>query len=147
MRVAAVLLALLLGVAGCRDKPQPRVVVNGRTFQVEVADSEPVRHRGLGGRLSLPEGRGMLFVFQKEEPLVFYMKDCHFPIDIAFIDSRGRIVKTATMAVEADPARPRTYYHSDAPARYALEVLGGAWQRLGVEAGMTVQCLDVPGAP
>ena len=137
--------ACLLCIGGCRKAPQPRVTVNGNTFYVEIADTDEVRTRGLGGRVSLPEGRGMLFVFDAPKDQTFWMKGCYVPIDIAFIDDQGRIVNLETMPIETDPARPDPShrYSSASPVRYVLEVPGGTWELKGIKAGMTVGFVDI----
>ena len=142
------LAAAALAVAGASCRPrdtQPKVVLNGRTLTVEVADTEGRRAAGLSNRRSLPEDHGMLFIFQGPQNLQFHMKDCYFPIDIAFLDTDGRIVNLETMAVEADPANPRRIYRSDRPARYALEAAAGTWQRIGAQPGMKAEFVGLAG--
>jgi len=138
---------ILIGATmpSCRaHRPKPTVQVNGATIQVEVADTKEKREIGLGGRGSLPEGQGMLFVFDKAMPLNFHMRDCYFPIDIAFLDADKKIINMWSMAVEEDPAHPIRHYLSDRDAKYALETVAGAWQRIGAAPGMTVQFANVP---
>ncbi len=148
--VAVMVLAGLSGAAclSCRDqKAQPRVIVNGESFSVEIADTSAARGRGLGGRGSLAEDKGMLFVFDSAKPQDFYMLECYFAIDIAFIDAEGRIINLETMAMEPDPARPLRRYPSHRPAKYILETVGGTWRRIGAAAGMRVEFVDIPGTP
>ena len=133
-----------LGAGSCRAKqPSPRVIVNGVTFAVEVAATDSQRRRGLSGRRGLPPDRGMLFVFGRPQELLFHMKDCHFPIDIAFIDEGGTILRLDTMTVEPDPANPVRVYPCDQPAKYVLETVGGTWRRIGARAGMKVRFVGV----
>lgn len=100
--------------------------------RVEVADTDPERARGLMGRTALAEDRGMLFVFEEEQELSFWMKDTLIPLSIAYMDSEGRIVDIQDMkALDDDPP----HYTSAEPARYALEVNKGFFQERGVEVG------------
>ena len=69
------------------------------------------------------------------------MLDCRVPIDVAFISSRLRVVEIRTMPVETDPGDPKATYSSRGPARFALEVAGGALERAGVKVGDRVQLL------
>ncbi len=143
----AVSLAVLALAACGKSQPQKAsttVEVNGHTFAVEVADTEATRGTGLSNRTSLEADAGMLFLFDSPRSLEFYMKDCYFPIDIAFIDANWRIINVETMAVEPDPANPRRIYYSDRPAQYALEVLGGAWQKIGAKPGMQMKVKGLP---
>ena len=88
-------------------------------------------------RESMPDDRGMIFVYREEKPLSFWMKDTHIPLSIAFADRSGKIVKIKDM----DPfstAPVKSLY----PAIYALEVNKGWFERNGVEVG--AQLTDVP---
>jgi uncharacterized protein len=79
----------------------------------------------------------MLFVFDFEQPLSFWMKNTIIPLDIAYIRTDGTIVKTYTMA----PLETRTY-PSIERARYALEVQAGLLDELGIQAGHTAEIPD-----
>lgn len=78
--------------------------------------------------------RGMLFVFAYDHPLSFWMRNTITPLDIAYIRSDGLIVSTHTMA----PLETRSY-PSGEPAMYALEVLAGTFDDLGIAAGDHVE--------
>jgi uncharacterized membrane protein (UPF0127 family) len=65
------------------------------------------------------------------------MRGCYIPLDIAFIDADGYVVKTATMAVEDDLAG-RIVYSSDRPAQFALEVPAGTLAAANVKPGSKV---------
>ncbi len=100
--------------------------------QVEIADTEAERQTGLSGRPTLAEDAGMLFVFDQEQPLSFWMKDTLIPLSIAYMASEGRIVDIQDMqALDDDPP----HYESAEPARYALEVNKGFFDERGVEVG------------
>jgi uncharacterized membrane protein (UPF0127 family) len=83
---------------------------------------------------SLPPDRGMLFVFQREDRLAFWMKNTPIPLDIAFIDAQGRILEIQEMK-----PLDTTVYHSRQPALYALEVNAGWFQKHGIKVGDKVQ--------
>ncbi len=129
-----------------------RVVVKGTTFWVEGVFDDATRIKGLGGRESIPEDGGMLFVFPYTNALEFVMRDCTFDIDIAFLDDSGRVVAWHTMKVEArnagesdsDYEARLKRYPSRFASRFALEVRGGTLDRLGVKAGDLLQ-LDAEG--
>jgi len=140
--------ALLASAAGCQRKdppdPTPRVQIRGRTWRVELALTAEQHYRGLSGRQGLADDAGMLFVYGRPEVLRFCMRDCRIPLDIAFVDATGRIVKIHTMQVEPDRAGQKTY-SSDQPVRFALEVAGGALAKAGVRVGDQVRFLgEIP---
>jgi uncharacterized membrane protein (UPF0127 family) len=99
-------------------------------LQVEIARTERERARGLMHRISLPDGEGMLFVFERDQILSFWMKDTLIPLSIAFISYDGRILEIYDM-------KPRDLapVHSSRSVRYALEVPQGWFERAGITPG------------
>ena len=114
--------------------PETTIRVAGTPVTVEVAETEEARQRGLMNRDSLPEDRGMLFVYPEERRLSFWMRNTAIPLDIAFIDRTGRIVDVQPM----EPFEEETVV-SSAPAMYALEMNRGWFEAHGVEPGDAVE--------
>ena len=104
--------------------------------QVEIADTDAERQTGLSGRTTLAEDAGMLFVFDQEQPLSFWMKDTLIPLSIAYISADGRIVDIQDMQPLDETPHP-----SAEPAQYALEVNQGFFTERGVAVGDTVELL------
>lgn len=104
--------------------------------RVEVADDAAERAQGLMNRTELAENRGMLFVFEAEQELSFWMRNTLLPLSIAYIDAEGRIVDIQQME-PLDDEPP--HYVSAEPARYALEVNQGFFEERGVEVGDSVE--------
>jgi uncharacterized membrane protein (UPF0127 family) len=108
-------------------------------LQVEIADEPAEQSKGLMDRTSLPENRGMLFVYDRETSHAFWMKNTLIPLSIAYIDSEGRIVDIQKMepvsrsSTIPDSDLPR--YVAAEPALYALEVNQGFFEEHGVEVG------------
>lgn len=102
-------------------------------LQVEIADSPTERQRGLMGRRSLAARAGMVFAYPSDATGAFWMKNTLIPLDIAFYDRRGKILRILTMTpCRKDPCRvyePRVAY------RGALEVNAGSFRRWNVRAG------------
>ncbi|MCI6826331.1 MAG: DUF192 domain-containing protein, partial [Spirochaetia bacterium] len=61
-------------------------------LKLEVADTFETRQKGFMYRKSIPFGTGMLFVFEKDQILSFWMKNTPHPLSIAYINSKGRII-------------------------------------------------------
>jgi uncharacterized membrane protein (UPF0127 family) len=100
---------------------------------VEVADTPKKREVGLMNRTSLPEDAGMIFLFDEDSSLGFWMKDTLIPLSIAFAAADGTIVRILDMEpCEADPCE---IYDPGVPYRSALEVNQGAFSRWGVAEG------------
>ncbi|MBA3324680.1 MAG: DUF192 domain-containing protein [Rhodobacteraceae bacterium] len=100
-------------------------------FRVEVVDDDAERAQGLMFRESLPRFGGMLFVYDRAEPVAFWMKNTLIPLDMLFFDEAGRLISVHENAVPGD----LTSIPSNGPARFVLEINGGAARELGVEPG------------
>jgi uncharacterized membrane protein (UPF0127 family) len=97
---------------------------------VEIARSDAERSRGLMFRKELKDGEGMLFIFERDQVLSFWMKDTLIPLSIAFVSSDGRIIEIRDMEPQNLNA-----VHSSRSARYALEVPQGWFRRAGLVPG------------
>ena len=108
------------------------VILGGKVFFVDVVDTNYLLSKGLSGRMSLDEDRGMLFVFQKPDKYNFWMKDMLFPIDIIWFDQNFKIIY-----VEKSVS-PQTYPKIFTPgfnSLYVLEISAGQVQKLGIQIG------------
>ncbi|MFS8151861.1 DUF192 domain-containing protein [Halomonas profundus] len=113
-------------------------------LEVEVAETASQRQRGLMGRESLPEKSGMLFRFENEQSAnnAFWMYRTLIPLDIAFIDSDGRIVAINTMQpCESSSPSDCPSYPAGAAYHSALEVNGGYFAERGIKVG---DCVSIP---
>jgi uncharacterized membrane protein (UPF0127 family) len=102
--------------------PTKDISVGTTTVTVEVASDQAQEERGLSGRASLPEGKGMLFIFEADDYWRMWMKDMRFPVDILFADASGEI------SMIYHTVSPDTYpqaFAPNRPARYALELPAG----------------------
>ena len=103
---------------------------NTVVIMAEIARTDEERSRGLMFRESLLDGEGMLFVFDRDEILSFWMKDTFIPLSIAFISSDGRVLEIRDMEPgNLNPVR------SSRSARYALEVPQGWFDRVNLGIG------------
>jgi uncharacterized membrane protein (UPF0127 family) len=147
VRVLAIALLAPLGCGNGGDASDGRVplsvasiLVGHQRVTVEVAATPSARRRGLMHRDSLPDDRGMLFIFPREKLLTFWMKDTHIPLSIAFARTDGTIVHIADL--EPHSERPVS---SRSPARYALEMNRGWFLRHGVLEGDAIRRIPRPG--
>jgi uncharacterized membrane protein (UPF0127 family) len=104
------------------------------TFDVWLADTPARQAQGLMFVRSLPPARGMLFVHASPRPISMWMKNTYIPLDMVFIDDRGRIqqIIANTKPHSLDLVR------STAPAVAVLELAGGEAERLGLKPGQRV---------
>lgn len=102
--------------------PTTSLQIGNAMLEVELATTDAERSQGLSGRTSLPEGKGMFFVFDSPGNWGIWMKDMHFPIDIIWADQNGEVI---TVVENATPeSYPKSFYPS-VPAQYVLEVPAG----------------------
>lgn len=96
---------LFLGSAGLADEGLDIVTATGsHHYDVEIADSEAARERGLMDRHEMAAGHGMLFEFPRRAPVSFWMKNTYLPLDMIFIDQGGvvrNVVENAKPLSEA----------------------------------------------
>ena len=110
------------------------VVLRGDTVVAEMARTGEQRAAGLMNRSRVPDGTGMLFVFEDAAVRSFWMKDTYVPLDIAFIGPDLRIVDIQRMEPEVTET-----YDSAAPAMFALEVRQGWLAEHGWRVGDVVE--------
>lgn len=135
---SGVALAVLLAIAGCAARlERVPVTVGSDVFTVEVARTDEERARGLMHRRSLGDRDGMLFVFEADQHLAFWMKDTRVPLSIAFLSSEGRILQIEDLEPLSQKA-----VRSRQSARYALELPRGAFTEVGADEGDTVVLPD-----
>ncbi len=107
-----------------------------KTVSVELAKEHDHRMRGLMWRTSMAEDDGMLFVFEDERPLSFWMRNTCIPLDMLFITSDGFIVN---IEENTPTLTDQNFGSGSCKARYVLEVNAGWTRKNGIKAGMRVK--------
>jgi uncharacterized membrane protein (UPF0127 family) len=134
-----VALALVTMVAAGAAPALPVVVVQApkADLRLEVATTPTQQERGLMGRTAIPPGSGMLFVFDSDAPVEFWMKNTLVPLDMIFVAADGT-VRTVYRSVAPAPAAladakiPR----EAGVAKYVIELGAGEAQRAGIGTGV-----------
>ena len=132
----SVLASSSLAMASAYGSVDGLVVIGSDTVRVEIADEHAERVQGLKNRTSLPDGTGMLFVFQEAEEMSFWMVDTLIDLDIAFIDADFRIFRIATMKAGSSDETD-----SMGATMFALEVRAGWFAEKEVRAGDRIELL------
>lgn len=148
------LLFVLLLIAGCRsDERELPTIQTGvpfridgslsflkadgdtlTTIDIEIAEDEQARARGMMGRRSLPARSGMLFIMDTTDTTGFWMRSTPLPLDIIFVGEDSQVVSIAK----------RTTPYSDSiikpagPKKYVVEVRAGFTDRLGIDDSVRV---------
>lgn len=86
-------------------------------------------------RTSMSENEGMLFVFDTERVLSFWMKNTYIPLDMIFIDAENKIIDINHNAQPEDIVP----FSSSAAALYVLEVNGGFCAARNINIGGSVE--------
>jgi uncharacterized protein len=127
------------------SKPfEPKFVKNGKliflknekneiikSIDIEVADNEAKRTQGLMWRRSMLDSVGMLFIFEIEEPLSFWMKNTYISLDIIYVNKSLEIV---TIRDNTTPFS-EVSLPSDKPSQYVIEVNAGFCYNYKIETG------------
>ena len=133
-------LAALTSLLSCKTKKLPVQDVkiirqDGSEFIVkaEIAIKPEDRNHGFMERKNIPDGTGMLFIFDRDQILSFWMKNTPHPLSIAYIDSKGKIRNIYDMTPYS-----LSSIISTVSVRYALEVPQGWYKKNGITEGDTV---------
>lgn len=134
-----VLLALLLALAPAPAAQHlPTVTVRAPKAQLvlQVAKTEDERELGLMSVTKLAPHAGMVFVFDQDAPVEFWMKDTLIPLDMVFVGAHGRVRSVAANVPVVpldtpDDAIPRR----TGSAKYVIELAAGEAARDGIVVG------------
>jgi len=139
--VACIVVPDAISQADDKDPQVQQVTIKDKTFTLELALTPMARYRGLSNRASVAADGGMLFVFRSPDVQQFVMRECLVPIDIAFVDAKGKVVATHAMQVEPydTPEGELKRYSSGKPAVMAVELQGGMLDKLGIKPGDTIE--------
>jgi len=115
-----------------------------RSIDIEIAETEEARARGLMFRQDLGYDRGMLFLFETADTNGFWMKNTPLPLDILFVSPDSQIINIVkrTTPFSEETVTP------EAPKQFVVEVRGGFTSMYGIEPGMRIRWSrnDSPGA-
>ncbi|MCI0527252.1 MAG: DUF192 domain-containing protein [Nitrospira sp.] len=132
------ILLLLVVINFVRTMEQQMVILTlpkGQQIALDVADSPEERLLGLFFMKSLPEDRGMVFIFEDGEPLKLWTRGYRFPIDLLWLDREFQVVSyhEEISPCEKDPCP--TYSPEDGRAPYAIAITAGQIRQQGLAKG------------
>ncbi len=116
-------------IVGAKSKTKNRIIT------VEFAESEAQQQKGLMYRDTLPKDEGMLFLFDSERTLGFWMRNTYIDLDIAYIDKNFKIVDIQQMKATTSLQVEFPSYPSKKPAQYALEMNENWFQKHKFKVG------------
>ena len=150
--------AFIVGIAGILSIPSdvklesvefPRgtVKIDDVVLEVQIADTDPRRVRGLMFQEKLPFDEGMLFVFEGEQRRSIWMQSMQFSLDILWIDGNGNVVyieknvpqcKTVVETVTCP-----SYKGNNKFAKYVLEVTAGFVDEFKINEDSTLEIISI----
>jgi len=101
------------------------------TVDIEIADDDLSREKGLMWRKSMEELQGMLFIMEAEIEQTFWMLNTYIALDLIFLDSNQTIVSIKPN----NPTNSLSGITSDVPAKYVLEVNAGFVEKYNLKVG------------
>ena len=150
--------AVIVGIAGILSLPSdvklesvefPRgtVKIDGIVLEVQIADTDPRRARGLMFQEQLPLDEGMLFVWDDANKRSIWMLNMQFPLDVIWIDDNSKVVfieknvppcKTALETVTCP-----SYKGGNKDAKYVLEVTAGFVDAFKITTESTLEIISI----
>ena len=109
-------------------------------FSVDVVDTPESRSMGLMFVEQLPRMSGMLFVYDQEQPVAFWMKNTLIPLDMVFADGTGVVQHVHDNAIPGD----LTAIPGGSNIQFVLEINGGMAETLGIGEGTRMRHPAIP---
>ncbi|MHB8230670.1 MAG: DUF192 domain-containing protein [Vulcanimicrobiaceae bacterium] len=120
-------------------KPTATVAAPKATLRVAVADTDRARERGLMGVAVLPAHAGMVFVFDADGPVQFWMKNTLIPLDMVFVSAHGTVRSVASWVPTVPPTTPDDRIpRRDGVGKYVIELNAGEAARDGIVPGAKI---------
>jgi uncharacterized membrane protein (UPF0127 family) len=122
-----------------KNYANPHIVINGKTFEVEIAKTEAQKQKGLAKYNKISDNFAMEFPFEKASFYAFWMKDMKFSIDIIYI-SKNKIVQIfKNVPSPKSSNQSLTIYKSSVVADTVLEINGNLSQKYNFNNGTSVK--------
>jgi len=149
--------AAIIGVAGILsipsdakleavEFPKGTIKIDETVLEVQIADTEPRRVRGLMFQEELPFNKGMLFVFEKTGIYSLWMLNMQFPLDMIWFDADGNVIHIETDVPPCKSALETvtcTRTSSDKNALYILEVTAGFIEKFGITNNSKLEIISI----
>lgn len=135
MNFRVTVLGVILLLISCNKSDSLELIVDNKIVDVEVAATHEERQKGLMERDHLGEDSGMIFVFDIERRVSFWMKNTSIPLSIAYIDKRGTILEI----YDLEPYSLESISSKRSSIKYALEVNRGYFSKNSIEVGDKIE--------
>jgi len=127
--------------------PKGSVKIGDVMLDVQIAETDPQKTRGLMFQNELPYDQGMIFVFDQEQVVPIWMLNMQFPLDIIWFDSDGNIVHMERNILPCKSALETatcTVQNADGKkAKYVLEVTSGFIDKFQITQSSKLQIISI----
>lgn len=150
--------AVIIGIAGVLTIPtdsklaevkfpKGTVKIGDAILDVQIAETDAQRTRGLMFQNEMPYNQGMIFVMDHEQVIPIWMLNMQFPLDIIWFDSNGNIVHIAKYVQPCKSALETVTCTVDngggKPAKYVLEVTAGFVNKFNITSASKLQLISI----
>ena len=127
--------------------PRGTIKLDDKTLEVQIADTDSLRVRGLMFQNELPYNEGMLFVFDGSDTRPMWMLNMQFNLDVIWFDEDANVV-----AIEKDVPPCKTTVEvvacrengvSGDNAKYVLEVTAGFVDKFNITENSKMEIISI----
>ena len=127
--------------------PRGTVKLDSKMLDVQIAETDAQKTRGLMFQNELPDDQGMIFVFSQEQVVPIWMLNMQFPLDIIWFDANGNVIhieKNVPPCKSALETATCTVQNADGKkAKYVLEVSAGFADKFQITENSKMQIISV----
>jgi len=127
--------------------PKGTIKIDNITLDVQIAETDAQRARGLMFQDSLPYDQGMIFVVDNPQVVPIWMLNMQFPLDIIWFDSDGNVVHIAKYVQPCKSALETVTCTVDNGggklAKYVLETTAGFVNKYNITASSKLQIISI----
>jgi uncharacterized membrane protein (UPF0127 family) len=156
--IPLVVAAVIIGIAGMltiptdvkldyAEFPRGTIKVDDKILEVQIADTDSLRVRGLMFQDELPYNEGMLFVFEGSETRPMWMLNMQFNLDVIWFDENANVVAIeknipqCITTVEVVACRENGV--SGDNAKYVLEVTAGFVDKFNITENSKMEIISI----
>jgi uncharacterized protein len=127
--------------------PRGTIKLDNKILDVQIAETDAQKTRGLMFQNELPDDQGMIFVFSQEQVVPIWMLNMQFPLDIIWFDANGNVIhieKNVPPCKSALETATCTVQNADGKkAKYVLEVTAGFTDKFQITENSKMQIISV----
>ncbi|MBI1829106.1 MAG: DUF192 domain-containing protein [Thaumarchaeota archaeon] len=127
--------------------PMGTVKLDDVALDVQIAETDSQKTRGLMFQKQLQYDQGMIFVFNNEQIVPIWMLNMQFPLDIIWFDSSGNVVHIAKNVAPCKSAIETATCTVDngagKNAKYVLEVTAGFVDKFNITENSKLQIISI----